>query len=164
MRGNFSMPTLRPRWRPVPAFSDRRAVAALEFALVAPLLLLLLGGVVDYALAFVSKGILSASVSQGAQYAALAGTSATAANVKSVVQKTLSLPSANVTVSGPACYCVMGTPAVATSKTCGQSCSDSSIPGTYLTIAASYTYTPQMPLMSKLGNTVLTESAWIRVQ
>lgn len=143
---------------------DRRAVAAVEFALVAPLLLLIMGSVVDYALAFRNKGILSNSVSQAAEYAALFGTSVTAANVKAVVQQTLSLPPAAVTVVGPACYCVIGTPAVATSKTCGQTCSDSSIPGTYIAISASYTFTPTMPVLSNLANTVLTESAWVRLQ
>jgi len=141
-----------------------RAIAALEFSLIAPVLLLMSGGVVDYSLLFWRQGVLASSVAQGAQYAMLTGPTVQAANVKTVVQKTLSLPVSAVTVAGPGCYCLTGVPATASLTTCGQPCSDASLPGTYLRVSASYSHVPMLPLMSNLGTTVLTESAWVRLK
>ena len=140
-----------------------RAVAAVEFALIAPLLLLLMGSAVDYGLAFYSKGVLAGSVAQGAQYAMFAGTQVSAASIKSIVQKSLSLPAANVTVSGPACYCLSGSPAVASSQTCSTPCADSTQPATYVRISATYTFQSVMPLLSQLSNPTISETATARL-
>ncbi|MDQ2762839.1 MAG: pilus assembly protein, partial [Pseudomonadota bacterium] len=94
-------------------------MAAIEFAIIVPVLLLLLGGLADFALAFRSKGLLASSVAQGAEYAFLAGPVVSAAFVQSVVAQKLALSPADVTVTGPACACVSGTPASATEQVCG---------------------------------------------
>ena len=64
----------------------QRGTAALEFALVAPLLLLLIGGVANYGWAMWSAGALSNAVSQGAYYSFLNGTKVSAASIESFVQ------------------------------------------------------------------------------
>src|SRR6185369_4201840 len=88
---------------------DRRGIAAVEFAIIAPVLLMLLGGVTDFGLVVAGKSQLANGLAQGAQYALLQGPGVTAATVKTVVQNgsTRSGLTATVTatVTGPACYC-----------------------------------------------------------
>lgn len=150
------------KWRA--GLIDRRAFVAIEFAIVGQFLILLAGGVADYGLAFWTKSLLISSVAQGAEYASRVGATVLASNVKTVVQRRLSLPSANVTVVGPSCYCISGTPASATVQSCTAACSGGAAPGTFVTIAASYSYVPTVPGMSALVATALTSSAMIRLQ
>lgn len=146
------------------AMYDRRGVAAIEFALITPVLLLMLGSLADFALAFRTRGLLASSVAQGAQYAFLVGPTVAAADVQSVVEQPMALPPADVTVTGPACACLSGTPAAPTPTPCSQTCPDQTLPGTYLTISAHYTYAPLLPVYSGLANPVLAESATVRLQ
>ena len=144
--------------------ADRQGIVAIEFALTGPFLLLLAGGIADYSLAFWNKGLLTSSVAQGAEYASRVGTTVIASDVKTVVQQRLSLPSANVTVAGPSCYCITGTPASATAKACGVACSGGSMPGTFVDITASYTYIPTVPGMSALVSPTFISKAKVRLQ
>jgi Flp pilus assembly protein TadG len=146
------------------AIRDKDGLAGVEFAIVAPTLLLMLGCLTDFALAFWSQGVLASSVAEGAEYAFVAGTGVSASSIQSVVRQKLSLSAAAVTVTGPSCYCVSGTPATAASQTCGQTCPNGATPGTYVTISAQYTYTSILPLYSKLANPVLTETTMARLK
>lgn len=146
---------------------DGRGVAAVEFAIIVPVLLLMLGGLVDFALAFWNKGLLASSVAQGAEYAVLVGPDVLASNIQSVVGLKLAIPAAKITITGPGCYCVSGTPAAAVSTACVSLCpnaTQATKPGTYVTISAQYTYTPFMPLYSKMTDTVLTETTVVRLK
>jgi len=153
----------RPAATSAPA-RDRRGIAAVEFAILAPVMLVLLGSLIDYSLALWYKGTLAGSVAQGAEYAFLVGPTASAANVKAVVQHALVLPAAAVTITTPIYYCVNGRPAVATVQPATATCANNEKPGTYLKISATYTYTSMMPVSSGLLNPVLTETATIRLR
>jgi Flp pilus assembly protein TadG len=146
--------------------SDRRAVAAVEFAIVAPLLLMIVGGLADFGVMLWRREELAGGVAQGAQYAFTTGTSVAASDVQTIVQKTSALgTAASVSMSGPTCYCTSGSPATKSVQTCGQVCSSSNTaPGSYVTITASYTYQPIMPFFDNLTNTVVRETAFVRVQ
>jgi Flp pilus assembly protein TadG len=144
--------------------ADARGVAALEFAFAVPLLVLLLGGVTDFALAFWTKGVLASSVAQGAQYAFLAGPGVSVQAVEGIVAQKLSLPASNVMVTAPACQCVGGTPVAATSQACGQTCPDGTTAGPTMIISASVTYRAMLPLFSQVANPVLVESATVRLK
>jgi Flp pilus assembly protein TadG len=156
---------------------DRRGLAAVEFALIAPLLLLLLGGVTDFGLMMSGKSQLANGIAQGVQYALLQGASVSAANVQAVVQNGSSRSgvkaSVSVKVAGPACYCVAGQPAVLSTSssalspnyTCTGSCpATAAAPGAYLTITASYAYQPLMPLYNQVSNTTVSETVTVRLQ
>jgi hypothetical protein len=164
---------------------DRRGIAALEFALIVPVLLLMLGGVADFGLLMVGKGQLANGLAQGVQYALLTGSSvvgtgsgtATVQSVESVVKSAAALsgvkPAVTVTVTGPACYCVSSNyPATLTSapyplsaNACAGTCpSLAAAPGAFVIINASYAYQPLMPLYSKLANTTVSETVTVRVQ
>jgi Flp pilus assembly protein TadG len=161
----------------VPRLMDRRGVAAIEFALVAPVLLFFLGGITDFGLLTVGQSQLANGVAQAAQYALLQGPSVSAANVQTMVQSGSSRAGLSATVtaviSGPACYCVTGEPAALVTPstaltgtfTCTGTCPTSeAAPGAFLTITASFIYQPLMPFYSKLASTTVPESATVRLQ
>ncbi len=166
------MNVLRSRWT-----GDRRGLAAIEFALVAPVLLLLLGGITDFGLVRWGKSELANGIAQGVDYALLQGPSVTAASVKAMVQAGSSRsglsPSVTITITGPACYCLSRFPAslvtpstaLSASYTCTGTCpSPAAAPGAFLTITASYVYQPLMPFYSQLSNTTVSETATARLQ
>ena len=137
--------------------------AGVEFALIAPLLILLLGGVVDFALAFWTRGLLSGSVAQGIEYAFVAGPGVSQSSIKNIVGQNLSLPNSAITVTGPGCLCVSGTPATSTNQTCGNPCADGSTPGVYVTITANYNY-PSIFAYGQLANAALIETTTARIK
>jgi Flp pilus assembly protein TadG len=155
---------------------DRAGVAALEFALVAPVLLLLLGGVADFGLFIVGKNQLSNGVAQGVHYALRKGPSVSAATVQTMVREGASLAGVtlpvNVVVTGPECSCASGSPAALTRQglvnadhTCSGTCPNgSTLPGIYIGIVATYTFRPLMPLYSQLTDPVTTQAATVRLQ
>ena len=143
---------------------SRRGVAAVEFALTAPILAMFLGGTVDFGMISAGRSALANAVASGAEYAYLTGTGVTAANIKTLVQTTSYLNTVVATVTGPACYCVTGTGPAMTSATCNSTCSDSSTAGSYVIISAVYTYTPILPNFSNVGTKTLTEAATVRLQ
>ena len=143
---------------------DDRGLAGIEFAMLAPVLLLLLGCLADFALAFWTKGVLASSVAEGTAYAFAAGPSVSASSIRSVVGQKLSLSAAAVTVTGPSCYCISGTPATPASQACANPCPNGTMPGTYVTISAQYTYASLLPLYSQLANPVLVETTTARLK
>jgi Flp pilus assembly protein TadG len=143
---------------------DVRGVAGVEFVLTAPILILLLAGLADFGLAFWHKGVLASSVAEGASYADIAGPTVNTSTIKSIVGQKLALPASSVTITGPMCYCVSGTPATAAVQTCGILCTDGITPGKYITISAQYTYRSILPTFSRLVDPLLTESTMARLQ
>jgi Flp pilus assembly protein TadG len=142
---------------------DRRGVSALEFALFAPMLMMIFGGVTDLGLSIACQSQLDQAVANGAQYAFKVGATVTASQVQSMVQAASGLSGVSATVSAPILRCVIGSPAALTTGTTGVACSDGTQPGTYLTISASYTYTQILPLLSNFVNTKLQQSATVRL-
>jgi Flp pilus assembly protein TadG len=140
-------------------------------------LLFFLGGLVDFGLLTVGQSQLANGVAQAAQYALLQGPGVAAANVQAMVQSGSARAGLTATVtaviSGPACYCVTGEPAALVTPstaltgtfTCTGTCPTPEVaPGAFLTIKASYVYQPLMPFYSKLANTIVPESATVRLQ
>ncbi len=141
----------------------RAGTAAVEFAIVLPVLLLLLGGLVDYGLLIWSKARLAASVAQGAQYAFVTGYKVTQAAITSVVQGSSGLTGVAVTINGPACYCLSGAPATLTPQVCTTACADGASQNSYVLLSASYTYTPLLPQFAMLLNMQVSEAVTVRL-
>ncbi len=143
----------------------RRGVAAVEFAIVAPALLAVLGAATDFGRALAISTQLQQAALAGATYAFAAqqeaGVSGTisASAVQQVVQANLSLsPAATVTVSGPSAQCTStsGSTTTLTSGTAGVDCANGSLPNTYVVITVHYAFTPMMPAYSMLASTTLS--------
>ena len=148
---------------------DRRGVAALELALVAPVLLAMFGSLTDFTLALSDRMRIAGAVAGGAQYAfnqgqLLAGSqqSVSATDVQSKVQGGTNLAGLAVAVTGPTLYCVAS--AALTAGRAGTKCASGSLPGTYVIITASYHYTPMLPFYSMMArSTTLSETASVRL-
>jgi Flp pilus assembly protein TadG len=150
-----------------------RAVAAIEFALAAPTLLIFLGAGADFGIVNFSRSALANAVASGAQYAFLTGPGVSGSNIKTLVQTTSFLTGVTATITGPNCYCVTGSTPTMTLQSSGAcavtppTCTDgsSSFPaGTYIQISASYSYTSILggDAYPKIFN--MTESATMRLQ
>ena len=149
---------------PARIIRDDRGTAAIEFLLVAPVLLVLLAGLTDFALAFFYKGLLASAVGEGASYAVLAGPNVATSTIKNIISQKLAVPASDITVTGPSCYCVSGTPASTTSQACNSPCPNGRAPGTYMTVTAQYTYVAILPTYSGFSNPTMTETAMARLQ
>ena len=143
----------------------RRGVAAVEFAIVAPALLTVLGAATDFGRALAISTQLQQAALAGATYAFAAQQEAgvdgtiSASAVKAVVQASMTLsPAPTVTVSGPApeCTSTSGSSTTLTSGTAGVDCPSGSLPNTYVVITVQYAFTPLMPTYSMLASTTLS--------
>jgi Flp pilus assembly protein TadG len=143
----------------------RRAVAAVEFALVCPVLLMCVGGLADFGLALADRSALAGAVAQGAQYAYLNPSTVTASAIQTLVTAGASLTGMTVSVTAPAYGCVTaGAPPTLTVATATSTCPDGTSAGSYVTVTARYVYPALMPAYSQLANTTLTETATVRIQ
>lgn len=142
----------------------RRGIAAVEFALVAPLLLLLFGGIAELGLTVWARSTLTDAVSQGAYYAFLTGPSVQTSAITTLVQNASGLSGISAGATTPATYCASGSPATLTAATSSGTCSDGTTPGTYTTITATYSMTPILPAFTGLGTSQLKESVTVRLQ
>jgi len=164
---------------------DRRGALALEFALALPLLLAFLGGLTDLGLIWRARGRLAEAVNAGAQYAVMTGPTVTAAAVRTAMcgaATTITassscgvtgtpMPVVVVAATAPACGCIgiaNGVNAL-TAAACGSTCAAGKTvggptAGSFMSMSATYTYSPMMTPYSKLLATTFTEQAWARLQ
>jgi Flp pilus assembly protein TadG len=151
--------------------NHRRAVAAVEFAIIAPFLALVLAAATDYGLREWSRSCLVNAVAQGAYYAFLTGPTVNVGNVQTLVEKASSRSGINInttTATAVGCYCPSGTPAslgapVSTVLPCTYTCSDTTNAGTYLSITATYTLISLISYSGLAGQS-LSETAIVRLQ
>lgn len=146
-----------------------RGYAVVEFALIFPVILALIGGVADFGLYILARSRLADAVAYGTQYAFLSGTAAGAnANINSAVTKVAraTLSNASVSVTGPACYCTSGTnPPTLAAQSCNTNCSSTaSLPGQYVIIQGSYVYSPIFPTTTVYLSATMYEHSVVRVK
>lgn len=173
-------------------------MAAIEFAVIVPVFLVLLMGGVDMGQMLFAYYKLDQAVASGSQYAVLnAGevnstSGATlATNIATVVESANGSAWANDTVvvnNGPSatatnggitmggtasnadsCYCPSGSPgswSFGNAKNCNASCDGggNATTGKYVTITATYAYSPMIKIFSFLNNTTLSQSAMVQTQ
>lgn len=118
----------------------RDGVGAIEFAVIAGLLSIVLLGIVDFGLGFWEKMQVGNAARAGADYARKNGFNAT--NIATAVVNATNLPGVQATPAPTqACGCPDATTGV-TPQTCGQSCPGGDIPGTFVTVNAQVSYSP----------------------
>lgn len=147
---------------------DRRAVAALEFAIIAPVLIMLLAAAVDFGLFNYGRTRLNQAVSAGAQHAQLLGTAATTSDVQTFIVGMANLPHVTSTATAPACYCIIGNPLarqLSSVMACVTLCPDGvSLSTYYMTINATYSYSALMPLWDNFVGATATAMTTVQLQ
>ncbi|MDE2005753.1 MAG: pilus assembly protein [Rhodospirillales bacterium] len=142
----------------------KRGIAALEFALVVPVFLIMLAGGADLGFMAWDRGLLANAVAQGGYFAALTGTSVTQSQITSVVTNATGLAGVTASITGPTLYCASGTPPTLSAAPSSGDCTDGTKPGSYVTITAQAPAFSIGQAMAGFGATTLTETATVRLQ
>lgn len=141
----------------------RDGSVAAEFAVVGSFLLMMLIGIADYTLPLWRTQQLSNAAWAGAAYAAVKGWNS--ANI--ITAATSATQFGGLTVSPvQSCGCPNTGSTGITAATCGTTCgtplTGSPAAGTYVTVTATYTYTPLVPFLN--SPSALSVSAVARIQ
>ncbi len=139
----FSKSAILARQHAIRGFINGRedgvsGVAAIEFAILAPLLIVLLVFTIDLGIGFYRKMQVQNAAQAGAQYAAVHGFNATSVS-NAVLSATSFLGIAASPAPSQFCGCPSSTGV--TTATCGSTCSSSgSAPGSYVVVTAQGSY------------------------
>ena len=142
---------------------DRSGAAAVEFGLVAPMLVALLVPMVDLGMGTYNKMRVQDAAEAGAQYALSHGYSTS--SITSAAQNATSLGATVSVTPSEACGCITATGTVDTSSygsppCTPNACSDGSTPGTFVGVATQTTYTP---LLAPTTSLTLNGTAVVRI-
>ena len=139
----------------------RRGAAAVEFALMMPVILLALAGVTDFGRLVFDKMELTSAVRSGAQFALAYRTDTTGIRQSVVDATNLGLSLSDVTAT-ESCECADGSTVV-----CGEVCGDASSNRYLMTITAQQSFSPLFVPFSMIEYTVpslLSATTTIRTQ
>jgi Flp pilus assembly protein TadG len=155
--------------------------AAVEFALLASLFMIIVAGTADFGYWIYAASELTAAVSAGSQYAANNGgmvatnPSGLATAISTIVNNAngtgwaTSTVNVNNSCSSPctSCYCPTGTPGSWTwgsAVKCGSACTGGGVAGQFVTITASHTASPLFPTYQLTYDGAISRSAIVETQ
>lgn len=142
----------------------RDGIAAVEFGLLAPMLLLIVAASLDLGLAYSAQIKVQQAAQAGAQYALLHGYDST--KIISAVTSATTLSVSASPAPTQQCGCLSGS-SVTLSGTppCLVTCGNGLTPGTYVQVNAQASYSPLIPYATLLSSpTTLTSQALVRIQ
>jgi len=145
--------------RLVTGWRDRRGVSAVEFALIAPLLIGMMICIADFGLGYYSDTQLASAAQASATYAAQNGYDAAA--MTTVAQAATKLASVGVT---PTQFCGCPSPGGVTSTSCGATCGDGLRAGTFAQVTATTDYATLVSYPGVPNVFHLSEKATARLQ
>jgi len=169
--GSRGKSLIRSRARPF----GNSAVAAVEMALIAPVLIALSAGISDCSLAFHEKLQLSSVLTASGEYAFNKGQSETGgtltADVTSFINKISPIALGPLTVTyyggttSTSYYCVSTTGVFTASYTRGAACTDgsSAVAGQFITISGSFAYKAAFPVDKGFMPTSYSQSVIVRL-
>lgn len=137
-----------------------RGNAAIELALLAPPLMLLVVGTVDYGLAVYDQIEVQNAAQAGAEYALKHGYSTT--GISGAMSAATPLTISAVPAPAQSCGCPSGT--TLTPTACGNNCASGLTAGTYVTVNAQTTYTTILPYPGVPNSYTLAASSTVRIQ
>ena len=112
---------------------DRKGLAAIEFAIAAPVVAILVVGAVDVGSFVYNRTDAASAIQTGAQYYMSGGTDTSTA-LAAVKRSWTSMPKDTVLTSDKVCFCGD------IEHSCTQNCADTSLPVAYRRISATITY------------------------
>jgi len=138
-----------------------RGVAAIEFAIIAPILVLLMVCTVDLGQGIYRKMQVQNAAQAGAQYAAVHGF--TASSISAAVTNATTFSGISASPS-PTQFC--GCPSVTgvTSASCNSTCTGGISSGTYVTASAQATYTTILPYPLLPTSFTFAAQSTVRIQ
>jgi Flp pilus assembly protein TadG len=144
--------------RKLMARARERGAAAVEFALVLPILVIILLGIVDFGLEINSQAIVANAAREGARTASLGGTENEAkTTVKNAVSSLLNVSNTNPTVTV--------TCRTAADSNCASTFDSSKETGGTVRVTVSYVYTWISPAILGLpGQTTVTKISEMRIE
>ncbi len=122
------------------ALTDSSGVAAVEFAVILPVLMVLTMGMIDFSMYIGTRMELEQAVRAGGQYALK--DSSDSVTIASAVTGSTSLSGVTVNVGSLVCECPNGTSTVCRGDVNYASCAGGLPPAGFLTITATTTYDP----------------------
>jgi Flp pilus assembly protein TadG len=140
--------------------------AAIEFVLLAPLLLIMLTGLVEVGIASYQAMQVQAAAEAGVLYAVKNGASPIA-NVSAAVTSATGTSGITATPAPLAfcgCHSTVAGGGVVSQANCATPCSDSTAPGQYLTVYATLSHQTIMPYLNLGLPATLTSSSTVRLQ
>ena len=147
-------------------FAARGGVAAVEFAIVVPILLAILVPACDLGMGFSQKQQVWEAAQAGAQYALANGFASTA--IQNAVTGAASLSSISATPApAESCGCPTGSSVAAANPAvppCTGKCPNGAQSGTYVTVTATAVYYPLIPYPTLSGSVTLTAQSFVRIQ
>ncbi len=148
---------------PAALWRAREGVAAVEFALTAPFLILLLGGAVSFGDALRIRVAVGNAARAGAAWAQLNGFDAS--GIATAAHAATGLAGVGVTATSFASSCTNPASAVLTAANGAALCpATGTPPGTYVSVAASVSYTYIIPLPGLPATTTINGAAVARVR
>jgi Flp pilus assembly protein TadG len=142
----------------------RRGAAAVEFALVSPLLAILLAGIVEIGMSAYQAMQVQAAVEAGILYATIHGTTNIAAIGQAVVNTT---GTAGITASPVPlviCGCPTASGVVSQNSNCTTVCTDGTAPGKYVQVSAALAHQTIISFLNLPLPATLTASSTVRIQ
>jgi len=138
--------------------ADRRGVAAVEFALIAPVLFLLAAGLIDGSRFIVETMQVKAAAQAGADFARKNGWDA--AGIATAVTSATSITVSADPAPTQTAACVSGANLVAPS---GATCAAGGTPGNFIAVAAQAPFAPIMPWPGLSQPTTVAARALVRL-
>lgn len=139
----------------------RSGLAAIEFAIIGPVIVIALICTCDLGLAIYHDMQVESAADAGAEYAALYGYDAT--KISNAVIASTSGFTINASPA-PVQSCDCPTNGGVTQVTCGNTCADGTLAGTYVTVSAAGTYTTIIPYPALPKSFALSSTTVVRVQ
>jgi Flp pilus assembly protein TadG len=141
--------------------TEEQGFAAVEFAMVAPLLILMLIGMIDLGVGLYRRMQVETASHAGAQYAAFGAFDATM-----VATAVTTATSYSKIAASPAPYTFCGCPSSAgvVTATCGGTCPEGSTPGTYAKVSAQASYTTLIPYPIIASSFNFSSQALVRIR